>query len=67
MDRLPKSLEEMRLPTEDTYDPLSKQPFAYELKSGVYRLFSRGVPETGEIELKYKRVVEQTKDIAPPR
>lgn len=51
----PDSLQAMKLPREDTYDPLSQKSFRYEIKDGAYRLYSLGVKETGPIELKYRR------------
>ncbi|AIE86474.1 hypothetical protein [Fimbriimonas ginsengisoli] len=46
-----------RLPVTipDVEDPLSGEPFVYELKNGAYRLYSKGRPETGTVELVYQR------------
>ncbi len=51
---LPKTLEELKLPKDETADPLSGKPFQYLPKDRTYRLLSLGIPETGEIELRYR-------------
>ena len=47
-----------RLPeTLDAVDPLTGEPYLYETRDdGTVRLASKGIPQTGEIELRYRRV-----------
>jgi hypothetical protein len=52
--KLPEQLADA-VPQALLFDPLSGQSFAYEKTATGYSLFSRGVPETGKIELKYRR------------
>ncbi len=52
--RLPTDLNELKLPVNFDFDPLSNQNFVYELSGDHYRLFSRGNRMTGEIELNYQ-------------
>ena len=52
--RLPSDLNELKLPVNFDFDPLSNQNFVYELSGDHYRLFSRGNRMTGEIELNYQ-------------
>ena len=41
-------------------DPLTGKPFVYERRpDGTIRLASKGIPETGEIELRYRRVASE--------
>ncbi len=56
--RYPKSL--------DVTDPLTGEPYLYELHDdGTIRLASEGVPQTGEIELKYVRPAKDDHEVAP--
>lgn len=50
---LPASLKEVADP-QTLFDPLSGEPFVYETGAGgTYRLYSKGRPETGPVELHY--------------
>jgi hypothetical protein len=49
--RLPKSLEEMKLPEGYDYDPLSNSRFVYSLGGESYKLYSLGTKWTGKVEL----------------
>lgn len=53
--RLPTSLAELKLPKQETYDPLANRAFVYVNNVYKYKLASAGIPLTGEIELKYRR------------
>jgi hypothetical protein len=54
-DRLPDSLAEA-VDSGDLADPVSGKPFVFEVRGpDQYRLYSRGVPGLGEIDLYYKR------------
>jgi len=53
-ERLPNRLSEAA-PEEDITDPINGDKFQYELREGGYRLYSKGIPQTGEIELRYRR------------
>jgi hypothetical protein len=52
--RLPINLAEVAS-TKQSYDPIGKSDFQYDLLDGSYRLCSRGLASTGPIELRYKR------------
>jgi hypothetical protein len=54
--RLPKELREA-VSDQEAFDPLSGVRFVYERRGDGYRLLSRGIPATGEIELRYRRAV----------
>lgn len=64
LNRLPKNLNEAA-PEQLIYDPLSKTAFEYELQAGGYRLYSKGVPSTGVIELQYRRPASIPKENDP--
>ncbi|HTQ09964.1 MAG TPA: hypothetical protein VMI31_07845 [Fimbriimonadaceae bacterium] len=50
-NRLPATLAEAAPPAL-CFDPVTKAPFLYEMKEGAsYRLYSKGSPASGEIEL----------------
>lgn len=53
-DRLPTTLAEA-VSKEDLIDPITGQPFQYEVRDGAYRLYGKGWGTTGEIELRYRR------------
>jgi hypothetical protein len=53
-NRYPTDLAEAA-PEKMCADPISKGRFQYELLDIGYRLYSRGSPKTGPIELRYKR------------
>lgn len=53
-ERLPTKLAEA-VPEAELADPLSGEAFQFELRDGGYRLYSKGIPATGEIELRYRR------------
>jgi len=57
-NRFPSRLSEIgsEIPLKD---PLSGEDFAYEPKAGGYRLYSKGVELTGEIEMRYRGPVRQ--------
>ncbi len=64
INRLPSSLKEAA--TEELiFDPLSKTAFQYELQGTGYRLYSKGIPATGVIELQYRRPANVPKDNDP--
>lgn len=52
--RLPRNLAELEAPAL-VYDPLTLSSFLFESTGYGYRLYSKGVSQTGEIELRYKR------------
>jgi hypothetical protein len=52
---LPKTIQSMQLPEAETNDLLSGKSFQYILHDRTYELFSLGIPETGKIELRYRR------------
>jgi hypothetical protein len=52
--RLPASLAEVAS-TKQSYDPIGKSSFQYELLDGSYKLYSSGFATTGPIELRYRR------------
>ncbi len=53
--KLPSDLKEVA-PDNLINDPLSGQPFRFESVDGInYDLYSMGIPETGKIQLKYRR------------
>jgi hypothetical protein len=47
-------------------DPLSGQSFVYERKADGYRLYSRGIKATGQIELNYRRPTDAAAVGGPP-
>jgi len=53
-DRLPTTIDEMKLPHEETEDPLSHKPFKYVVSKDKYTLSSLGNARTGEVLLKYR-------------
>lgn len=53
-ERLPTRLGDA-VSEEDILDPINGQQFQYELREGGYRLYSKGIAQTGEIELRYRR------------
>lgn len=66
--RLPKTLREA-VPEKLCYDPMGKADFVYELTETGYKLFSKGLPSTGPVELKYRRPanLNENDDPIPPR
>lgn len=46
-------------------DPFSGEDFVYEQKAGGFRLYSKGVKWTGEIELRYRRTIQNDDDTKP--
>jgi len=52
--RLPSELKEA-IPASLLNDPMGKTAFQYELRDGGYKLYSKGLPSTGPIELRYRR------------
>lgn len=64
--KLPSNLSDAA-PQDLVVDPLSNEPFVYELRDDGYRLYSKGIKQTGPIELKYKRPANlgQDQDIPP--
>jgi hypothetical protein len=65
-ERLPDRLSEA-VPEEDLIDPMNGDKFQFELREGGYRLYSKGIPETGEIELRYRRPLpSEEPDERPP-
>jgi len=62
---LPKKLSEFARDGAG-FDPIVNAPFHYEPKNGAYTLYSEGTPETGRIELKYKRTAPATSDSNDP-
>lgn len=58
--RLPATLDELRLPRDSVYDPLSRRLFNYERSDTSYKLWSSGIQETGPIELKYQPPADQS-------
>jgi len=63
-NRFPNRLSELG-PNTPVKDPLSGEDFGYELRGGGYRLFSKGVEGTGEIEMRYRRPISQDQDPNP--
>ncbi|MFI5384669.1 MAG: hypothetical protein ACHQ50_00975 [Fimbriimonadales bacterium] len=67
-NRLPKELKEA-VPEKLLLDPMGGEAFHYELTDGGYKLYSKGLPTTGPIELRYRRPanlpVRDDKDIPP--
>lgn len=63
--RLPTRLAEA-VPQDELQDPYNGTEFQYTPTSTGYRLFSRGFKDTGEIELKYSRVVSTGRNPADP-
>jgi|GEM_PF-5729382 len=61
---LPSSLGQC-VPDSATYDPLSGQAFAYELNPTGYRLYSKGRPDTGIVELNYAGLPSSTRPAKP--
>ncbi len=51
---LPTGLAETGI---DPNDPLTGRPFVYRLRGQDYELYSEGIPETGRIDLRYRRQV----------
>lgn len=62
---LPASLDALNRPDAVT-DPLSGEPFQYELHDDTYDLYSKGTNATGRIGLVYKRPAGQGEDVTPP-
>ncbi len=52
--RLPNQLSEA-VPADLGQDPLSREAFHYQIQAPGYKLFSAGIPATGEIQLTYRR------------
>jgi hypothetical protein len=52
--RFPNTLDELKRPHDEIYDPLSHSLFNYAVSNNAYKLSSAGIPETGEIELRYR-------------
>lgn len=52
--RLPAKLADA-VPEGLAEDPLSGEPFVYEINGDTYRLASKGRPKTGPVELRYDR------------
>ncbi len=53
-NRLPAELSDA-VPEKLIHDPMGIGPFRYELTADGYRLYSKGLPGTGPIELKYRK------------
>jgi hypothetical protein len=66
-NQLPEELRQVA-PPQLTYDPMAKEQFHYELNDHGYRLFAKGLPITGPIELQYRRPANLNggKDLIPP-
>lgn len=62
--RLPEKLEDAA--PKDFSDPVTGAPYIYQTNGVGYRLASKGVKETGEIELKYKKSPPTRDDDIPP-
>ena len=63
----PPTLAAAGIPAADQSDPFSGKQFQFVLQGGSYRLFSLGIPQTGEIELKYQAPPGGTKMTDPDR
>ena len=55
-ERLPPTLEDAA-PAEEIADPLTGDKFQYTPMGETFRVFSKGVKATGEIDIRYRRAV----------
>ncbi len=62
--RLPETLQEAA--PKDFIDPVSNTPFVFESGRLGYRIASKGLPQTGEIELKYRKSLSTGNSDSPP-
>lgn len=65
--RLPNTLREA-VPERLCHDPMANADFVYELTETGYKLYSKGLPSTGPVELKYRRPpgLPQDQEAIPP-
>lgn len=65
--RLPNTLREA-VPERLCHDPMGNADFVYELTETGYKLYSKGLPSTGPVELKYRRPagLPQDQEAIPP-
>jgi len=49
-DRLPSHVDEMKLPADYAFDPLSNRPFEYEPHETTFRVYCKGWKGKGEVD-----------------